>query len=233
MTQEAEAPHHHVAPQHAAVPKKSGAGSRIGRALLGIVGVLCLVLGVIVLGGLVLAPNQTASVLGDMKVGAQSAVQDASGRAPEVQLGETGPVSLLDVCDGLFYGMASYEDVNQIIPVYAAHNNCGGDVVLAWDVGDRIQIEGDGRSGLFEVVDVRITPKTWATTSDLIGLGGEFALQSCYYGINEMRFLGLEPVTDPSAPPATAPATGAPIEVPEHAPPPDYEPEPTNPGLGG
>lgn len=169
------------------------------RGLLTFVGVALLVTGVLTLGALAVYPDQTAAVLGDLKTTAQSTVEDVTGETPHVGLGETGRVELLDICDSLFYGMESYQVNAELIPVYAAHNNCGGDVVLAWDVGDRIYIEGDGHAGLYEVVEVRITPKTWATTDDLVGLTGELALQSCYYGVDQMRFLGLSPVAEGDA----------------------------------
>jgi hypothetical protein len=76
--------------------------------------------------------------------------------------------------------------------VWAAHNNCGGDVLLPWEEGQRIQFEGDDQ--VYEVVDIRYTPKIWASTSDLVGLGGELALQSCFYGEDRMKFIGLDPV---------------------------------------
>lgn len=166
------------------------------RGLVGFSGVLALLTGVLILGGVIFAPDKTEELFGQVKTSAQQTIEEVTGEVPHVPLGETGRVELLDICDGLFYGMASYQVNADIIPVYAAHNNCGGDVVLAWDVGDRISIDGDGRTGLYEVTDVRITPKTWATTADLIGLEGEFALQSCYYGVDQMRFLGLKPVSE-------------------------------------
>lgn len=174
--------------------RRSSAGGRFVRGIVGFLGVLALIAGVVILGGVAFFPNETSAAFGEIKTSAQSTVEDVTGDVPEVGLGETGRVELLDICDDQFYGMESYQVNAEIIPVYAAHNNCGGDVVLAWDKGDRIQIDGDGHSGLYEVVDVRITPKTWATTADLVGLQGEFALQSCYYGVDEMRFLGLAPV---------------------------------------
>ncbi len=49
---------------------------------------------------------------------------------------------------------------------------------------------------VWAAVDVRITPKTWATIDDLLGLGGEFGLRSCFYADNHMKFVGLEPAPE-------------------------------------
>ena len=46
------------------------------------------------------------------------------------------------------------------------------------------------------VIDIRYTPKIWATTEDLIGLQGELALQTCFYGEDRMKFIGLVKVED-------------------------------------
>lgn len=45
-----------------------------------------------------------------------------------------------------------------------------------------------------EAFDVRNTPKVWPTIDDLVGIEGSFALQTCYYGEDRMKFIGLEPV---------------------------------------
>ena len=76
----------------------------------------------------------------------------------------------------------------------AAHNNCGGDVLLPWDEGQQIQIEG--RDEVYEVIDIRYTSKIWASTDDLVGLQGDLALQTCFYGEDRMKFVGLEVVDD-------------------------------------
>lgn len=61
-------------------------------------------------------------------------------------------------------------------------------------LGDEIDlICTDGSAATYTVVDIRETSKTWTTTKDLEGIGGELALQSCYYGRNVMKFIGLPP----------------------------------------
>ncbi|KAB1660065.1 hypothetical protein F8O01_03805 [Pseudoclavibacter chungangensis] len=153
---------------------------------------LLLVAGVALGAGALLVPDRVEALYGDVKTSVQDTVQDVSGEVPTIRLGEEGDENVLDICDGSFFEMATYRDDNHILPVFAAHNNCGGDVILGWEVGTQIAI--DGRPGLYEVVEIRNTGKTWVTTSELVGLQGELALQTCYYGVQEMRFVGLSPV---------------------------------------
>lgn len=113
---------------------------------------------------------------------------------PTVTLGWNGTIRQLNYCDGTFTIMASY--AHEGVPVTAAaHNNCGGDVVLNWDTGQRVYIQGQGLDGLYQVVEARAVNKTWGNTDDLVGLRGDLALQTCFYGVNQMRFVGLERVT--------------------------------------
>lgn len=48
---------------------------------------------------------------------------------------------------------------------------------------------------MYEVVDIRHTPQVWATFEDIEGLNGELALQTCFYGEDKMKFVGLRPVS--------------------------------------
>lgn len=155
-------------------------------------GVLLLVAGVALGVGVLVAPDRVEAVYGDVKTSVQDTVVEVSGEVPTISLGQEGDERVLDICDGSFFEMSTYRDANEILPVYAAHNNCGGDVILGWEIGTQLRIEG--RPGLYEIVDERDTGKTWVTTDALVGLQGEFALQTCYYGVQEMRFIGLSPV---------------------------------------
>ncbi len=90
--------------------------------------------------------------------------------------------------------MTSYER-DGVPPVWAAHNNCGGDIVLPLAIGDEIDLKNADGTVRYRVVDIRQTPKVWVTTEELVGLQGEVALQSCFYGKGQpMKFLGLEMV---------------------------------------
>lgn len=109
-----------------------------------------------------------------------------------VTLGVTGGQVELDRCDGTFTHTDLYGTTQP--PVWAAHNNCGGDVILPWETGQEIAVTLDGVVTTYRVVETRDTPKKGATTADLAGIGGELLLQTCYYGQNRMKFLALEPV---------------------------------------
>lgn len=155
-----------------------------------------------VLGATLIAPHAVESAYGTAKIAATDSIdtfrEDTFGELPTVQLGITGGIPELDACDGTFTHMSSYESdtstsaAADVPPVWAAHNNCLGDVVLSWDVGQHLRIEGDPQ--VYEVVDVTHTTKIWATTADLEGLEGTLALQSCFYGEDRMKFVGLAPV---------------------------------------
>ncbi|WP_454860953.1 hypothetical protein [Promicromonospora soli] len=90
--------------------------------------------------------------------------------------------------------MKSYAH-DDVPPVWAAHNSCDGDAILPWETGQNIRIEGSDQ--VYEIVDIRYTPKIWATTHDLVGLDGDLTLQTCFYGEDRMKFIGLRSVTVP------------------------------------
>ena len=142
------------------------------------------------------APQVTERAYGQVKTVVVSTVDSARStmwnELPVVRLGATGGVSELDRCDGTFTEMSSYVR-KDVPPVWAAHNNCGGDVSLPWQLGQRVHIEG--RDEVYEVVDIRAVSKTWSSTDDLVGLGGDLALQTCFYGEDRMKFVGLTAVT--------------------------------------
>ncbi|MET3768627.1 hypothetical protein ABIB15_001309 [Marisediminicola sp. UYEF4] len=150
--------------------------------------------GALLIGALT-APQTVEHAYGAAKTSITGAVDEVRevtfGVLPTVQLGSTGGMPSLDQCDGTFTEMASYEREG-VPPVWAAHNNCLGDVLLPWESGQHIRLEGNGQ--VYEVIDIRHTDKTWATTEDLIGLGGSLALQTCLYGEDRIKFVGLEPV---------------------------------------
>lgn len=147
--------------------------------------------GAIVLAMSLFAPTTVERGYGQVK----AAVNDVAAEVqlPSVRLGVEGGQAELDVCDGSFIEMTSYRNTVGVPAVYAAHNNCGGDIVLNWQVGTQFEVEG--QPGIYEVVDVRHTAKHWETTEALIGLQGDFALQSCFYGEDRMQFVGIRHVT--------------------------------------
>ena len=153
----------------------------VGNVVLGVLGTTLVLAGAVILAMSLLVPTTVERGYGQVK----AAVNDVAAEVqlPAVRLGVEGGQEELDVCDGSFIEMTSYRNTVGVPAVYAAHNNCGGDIVLNWAVGTQ-----------FEVVDVRHTAKHWETTESLIGLQGDFALQSCFYGEDRMQFVGIRPV---------------------------------------
>ncbi|WP_194762780.1 hypothetical protein [Microbacterium sp. UFMG61] len=138
------------------------------------------------------APDAVDRVTGDIKVTVQKQFQQifAPDALPILRLGGEGGLAQLDECDGTFTEMISYR-VDGVPPLFAAHNNCGGDIILGWDLGQRVRVEGSDI--VYEVVEERHTPK-WSDVEALVGMSGEFMVQTCFYGENRMRFLALAQV---------------------------------------
>ena len=148
--------------------------------------------------------KQTAQRTWDDTVQAAAvAIADGDpGPVRSVALGVAGGEAELDRCDGTFTRMVDYTaPETDIPPVWAAHNNCGGDVLLSWELGDRLTLTGPGASGasgqVFEVVEVRHAPRDGADLTALDGMSGDLIVQTCYYRPDtRMRFLALEPVSE-------------------------------------
>lgn len=151
------------------------------------------------------APDAVDLVAGRVKVavGAQLHRIFEADTLPEISLGGEGGMRELDRCDGTFTEMISYR-VDDVPPLFAAHNDCGGDIILGWDLGQRVRVAGSGV--VYEVVEERHTPK-WSDVDALVGMAGEFVVQTCYYGENRMRFLALVPV-DPASDTGATPGSG-------------------------
>lgn len=149
-------------------------------------------LGMSFLSASVFAPDLVDKVTGDVKVSVLKQFHQifAPDELPTIRLGGEGGMVELDHCDGTFTEMVSYR-IDEVLPLFAAHNNCGGDVILGWDLGQRVMVEGS--DVVYEVVEERHTPK-WSNVEALVGMTGEFMVQTCFYGENRMRFLSLAPV---------------------------------------
>lgn len=149
-------------------------------------------LGAVFLAASVFAPDVVDRVTGDVKVAVQKRLHEivAPDELPVIRLGGEGGMVELDHCDGTFTEMISYR-IDGVPPLYAAHNNCGGDVILGWELGQRITVAGSDT--VYEVVEERHTPK-WSNVDELVGMAGDLVVQTCFYGENRMRFLALEPV---------------------------------------
>lgn len=179
-------------PAHARASSQRRRSRRAGNTILGVLGTVLMLAGALVLTLSLFAPTTVERGYGQVK----AAVNDVAAEVqlPSVRLGVEGGQAELDACDGSFIEMTSYRNTVGVPAVYAAHNNCGGDIVLNWDVGTQFEIEG--QPGTYEVVDVRHTAKHWETTDALVGLQGDFALQSCFYGEDRMQFVGIRPVAE-------------------------------------
>lgn len=174
---------------------------RLSAVLPRILGAVLIVSGLAIGAGALFAPEATERIYGDAKVTVQGLGRDVAAAAeeattgersyPQISLGASGTAEDLDRCDGTFTEMKSYEREG-VPPVWAAHNNCGGDIILPWEVGTELQIAGSPT--VYRVVDIRFTSKVWSSTADLVGLSGELALQTCFYGEDRMKFIGLQPV---------------------------------------
>lgn len=178
-------------PRHARRPAPRG--RKVRRVIGNVLGGAFMVAGAGILVLALTAPQTIERGYGEVRGAVNdvsASVSVAQGVLPSVALGVQGGQDELDWCDGTFIEMVSYQSAEHVPPVYAAHNNCGGDVVLNWTAGTQLTI--DGRLGTYEVVEVRNTEKHWVTTDELVGLQGELALQSCFYGENRMQFVGLK-----------------------------------------
>lgn len=117
----------------------------------------------------------------------------AGADLPTVRLIPAGGTQQLRKCDpDSFAEMTGYQR-RDLPPTYAAHNLCGGDVILAWEVGQQVKIVGSAT--VYEVVDLRVIPKFHVDTEDLVGIEGELLLQSCFYGEPRMKIVGLAAIS--------------------------------------
>jgi len=175
-------------------PRASRRVRRRMRALL-LTSMVLVALGAVFLAASVFAPDLVDKTTGDVKVAVQKLLHQllAPDELPEIRLGGEGGMLELDHCDGTFTEMITYR-IDGVPPLFAAHNNCGGDVILGWELGQRVTVAGSDT--VYEVVEERHTPK-WSNVEVLVGMSGEFMVQTCFYGENKM-FLALAPADSPS-----------------------------------
>ncbi|MFV0375590.1 hypothetical protein [Microbacterium sp.] len=170
---------------------------RVGRR----VAVLLVSLAVVVAAAIAVVsifwPDTIDRGYGALRGTVEQARQAVTGERPTVTLGATGGIVQVNACDGTFTEMTSYRR-DRIPPVWAAHNNCGGDAILPLEVGDTVDVVKGGTTAVYRVVEVREMSTVWRPVTDLEGLAGEFALQTCFYGGSDvpMKFVGVEPVVD-------------------------------------
>ena len=175
---------------------------RSGRFLT-ILGILLLTMGLGLTLFAIFLPQEAEKIAGEARIATGQAVMKAQGKKhPTVRLGVRGGKPELNRCDGTFIEMASYE-TEGLQPVYAAHNNCKGEVVLPLKLGEKIKVKD---RGMYRITDIRYTKKTWSTTDEILDMDGELILQSCFYGENRMKFIAITPVDQPESP-AEAPTS--------------------------
>lgn len=190
-----------------AVPTR--AARRQGRKRRGRTFSVIAVVGSVIGVGMIIAafalPDLTEKVTGAVTVAVTGTYENVRGQVasltgqpesatlPNVNLGPvgTGEVALDDGGWREFIELTDYRVV-EIPPVFAAHNNRGGDILLNWEVGQRVFVtdENGDRGGIYEVAGDRFTPK-WGPVTQLAGMTGDLILQSCFYGEDRMRFVSL------------------------------------------
>jgi hypothetical protein len=171
--------------------------SRRVRRVLGIASALLVGMGLAVLAAGIVAPEMTERVAGTVKVAVQQATNDVTGTRPTITLGGSGGRHALDTAGrGEFVEMTGYRREG-VPPVYAAHNVRGGDVILGWSPGQRVDVR-DAATGTITqhvFVEERMTPR-WGDSDQLVGMSGSIVLQTCLYGSSRMRFVSLVPSAD-------------------------------------
>lgn len=95
----------------------------------------------------------------------------------------------MNYCVGGFTDMIHYEGLNGK-QMLSSHNNCGGDILLPMVEGDHVVIEGDQE---YVISELRDTSKN-ITTEAVNDMNGTVLLQTCYYNVQEMKFVALTPV---------------------------------------
>lgn len=120
----------------------------------------------------------------------------ATVQTPEVTLGPLGGQYEIDLCqNGVFIEVDAYKVDSGVQDIFAAHNGCGGDIILNWDLDQEVIVtDADGSSTRYFVSDSRVTPQVGIETTALHGMEGSILLQACFWGSGEMRFVALTPV---------------------------------------
>ena len=97
----------------------------------------------------------------------------------------------LDACQWVLMDMVAEVP----LPIVAAHNYCGGDIVLDMALGDTVTLGGYGFDGTYVVTSAK---DAWAGDDAAVaisGMAGEVILQTCYW-VNDgtERLVGLQRV---------------------------------------
>lgn len=112
-------------------------------------------------------------------------------REYNIKIANRGGDREMDYCADGFTEMIHYKGLNGL-RMLAQHNNCGGDIILPIEMGDRVVIEGDQE---YVVTELRDTTKQVDTTA-INNMNGTILLQTCYWRENRMKFVALTPLTE-------------------------------------
>lgn len=67
------------------------------------------------------------------------------------------------------------------LPIVAAHNFCGGGIVLEMNAGQTVSLTGEGLDGTYVVVSSKDAWADQDATDAISGLSGDVILQTCYW----------------------------------------------------
>lgn len=164
------------------------------RPVLAVLSALLVGGGVAGLGWSLSDPDGAALLYGQVHQSVDDVISAVDGTSPTVYLDVDGGAAALKTCDDRFSEVAPA--VGERPGVWAAHNLCGGDVVLGLELGDTVLVDAAGVVESFVVNDSILGSKTATYVDDLAELRGELILQSCYYGGTDvpMRFVSLSKV---------------------------------------
>lgn len=171
---------------------------KVVRFIASLLGVLLIFSGLSFFVGNSVAPETTSRIVYGSKAKIENRIQKiqekTTGEYPTVTLGPEGGLWEMNNTYKMFIEMVSYRYPN-VPPVYAAHNGYGGDIILNWEKGQKVNVVGRGKDGVYVVVGDLQTPKN-IMVSDLTSLTGTIVLQSCFYGVDVMRFVELAPLEE-------------------------------------
>jgi len=123
----------------------------------------------------------------------ESAQEPPSGRpadpvAAEIAIDTVGYQEELDRC--LWVKMS----LTPIAPIVAAHNYCGGDVVLGLGRGDRVRLSGLELDGVYVVTGDREVRTGELVSVATEGLVADVILQTCFWRTGTTRLVTVERV---------------------------------------
>ena len=190
---EPESPQNHAP---APAPKKRRKRFRVWGVISGVLVVGLIAVGVAGLISTAVAPEWTEEVVGNAVAQVQQTAVDAGVTPPPLlTLAGPGGQAELDRCDGTWTQMVQYIEGGVPQPVHSAHNGCGGNPLLTLEMGGTIDVRQlDGTVVTYQAVDERRVAQVGTTTADIMGMGGDLILQTCFWDNATMRFLGLSPV---------------------------------------